>query len=37
MYRKVNASCKLIQYPATLVNLFIASRSFLVEVFGSFY
>jgi hypothetical protein len=35
VYRKTNDFCKLILYPATLLKLFMVSRSFFVELFGS--
>jgi hypothetical protein len=34
-YRKVTHFCKLILYPPTLLKLFIVSRSFRIEFFGS--
>jgi hypothetical protein len=35
VFRTANDFCKLIFYPATLLKLFIVSRSFGVEFFGS--
>jgi hypothetical protein len=35
MYGKATDFCKLILYPATLLKLFMVSRSFGVEFFGS--
>jgi hypothetical protein len=34
VYRKANDFCKLILYPATLLKLFMVSRSFWAEFFG---
>jgi hypothetical protein len=35
VYRKATYFCKLLLYPATLLKLFMVSRSFWVEIFGS--
>jgi hypothetical protein len=35
--RKATDFCKLILYPANFLKLFMVSRSFLVEFFGSFW
>jgi hypothetical protein len=35
VYSKCTDFCKLILYPATLLKLFIVSRCFGVEIFGS--
>jgi hypothetical protein len=35
VYRKATDFCKLVLYPATLLKLFMVSRSFWVEFFGT--
>jgi hypothetical protein len=35
VYRKATDCCKLVLYPATLLKLFMVSRSYWVEFFGS--
>jgi hypothetical protein len=37
VYRKATDFCKLILYPATLLKVFMMSRSFMVEFSGPFW